>query len=127
METPRQAVLTYFEAVNRGDADAAADTFTPDGVLMADEVDTLKGREVIRGALRGMFQDMKVIAVPELGEVKEESGWAFAQTASSGSLQILSAGVTRPADHRELFVLRSTDDGWRIAYYIFNDPMGLPA
>jgi hypothetical protein len=26
-----------------------------------------------------------------------------------------------PADHRELFVLRGTEAGWLIAYYMFND------
>ena len=69
MATPVTVVQAYFDAINKGDADAAADTFTPDGALMADEFETLAGREVIRGALRGMFQDLKVVATPEIKEV----------------------------------------------------------
>jgi uncharacterized protein (TIGR02246 family) len=126
MATPVTVVQAYFDAMNKGDADAAADTFTPDGALMADEFETLAGREMIRGALRGMMQDLKVVATPEIKEVREDGQWAFAQTSSTGTLQIMSAGITRPADHRELFVLKNTADGWRIAYYMFNDSMGLP-
>ena len=125
MATAVTVVQAYFDAINRGDADAAADTFTHNGALMADEFDTLAGREVIRGALRGMLQDMKVAATPEIKEIREDGQWAFVQTSSTGTLQIVSAGITRPADHRELFVLKNTD-GWRIVYYMFNDSMGLP-
>lgn len=125
MDTPTATVLAYFEALTGGDADATAETFAPDGVLLADEVPTLAGREVIRGALKGMLQDMRVVARPTVDSAREEGDWAFVQTSSTGSLRIISADVTRHADHRELFVLRRLGEGWRIAYYMFNEATGL--
>jgi hypothetical protein len=84
MDTPQAAVIAYFDAINRGDAEASANTFAPDGTLMAHEVPTLAGKEVIREALKGMFQDMKVVARPTIDEVREDGDWAFVQTSSTG-------------------------------------------
>ena len=71
MDSPQATVLAYFDAINRGDADAIANLFAPDGRLLADEVPTLAGQEVIREAFNGMVQDLKVVARPTVEEVRE--------------------------------------------------------
>jgi uncharacterized protein (TIGR02246 family) len=121
MNRPQDAVLAYFDAINNSDADKAAAVFTDDGALMADEFETLTGREQIRQAFKGIFQDMKIQAEPKIEQTREDGYIAFVQTSSTGSFKILAANTTLPADHRELFVLRKTGSEWLIAYYMFND------
>ncbi len=121
MNRPQDAVLAYFDAINNSDADKAAAVFTDDGALMADEFETLTGREQIRQAFKGIFQDMTIQAEPRIEQTREEGYIAFVQTSSTGSFKILATNTTLPADHRELFVLRKTGSEWSIAYYMFND------
>ena len=45
---------------------------------------------------------------------------AVVQTHSSAVVTPSDGGDPVPSSHRSMFVLRDTDDGWRIAQYMYN-------
>ncbi len=121
-ETPEAVVREYFRAINESDAPGLAACFTEDGRLMADDFPTFAGRDTIEQTLAGMFQSVRIEARLEIENIREAGETAVALTRSSGAMTMLDSGTSTPHEHRELFVLRRSNGGWRIAHYMYNDP-----
>ena len=111
---------TYETALNASDTDAVLALYTEDGVFMPTEAPTAVGKEQIRAAYEHVFGTIKFDIVFSIDEIVQHGDFAFARTLSKGKVTVLGKGVTLPAEHRELFVLKKTGDDWKIARYMFN-------
>jgi len=119
--TIESTIEAYFDALGRSDSEAVAELFTEDGALMADEEGTMVGRDAMRQALSGMFQALSVqVAETYFDHVREEGDVGVARTRTVDHIKLLAANTEISVEFRELFVMRKTPDGWRIADYIFN-------
>ena len=116
------AVLTSYQAaLAQSDADAATRLFTTDGVLMAQESPSAVGADAVRDAYRAMFGGVALEIRFEVAEIRPLApDWAFARTASTGTIEIKSTGARLPEANQELFILQKVDGTWKIARYCFS-------
>ncbi len=116
-----EATLKKYEAaLNASDVAGVLALYAEDGVFMPTEAPTAVGKEQIRAAYEHVFGTIKFDIVFSIDEIVQHGDFAFARTLSKGKVTVLAKGVTLHAEHRELFVLKKTDDGWKIARYMFN-------
>ncbi len=94
--------------------------YTTDGVFMPTGFPTAVGTEQVRGAYTGVFSSIKLNIEFYIDEIEVDRDHAFARTTSKGTTLIHATGETVPEENRELFVLKRTDGGWKIARYMFN-------
>lgn len=121
MNSAENTVLAYFDAFNRSDVDSIVSLFTEDGTVMADETPTVTGHDQIRSTYKGAFESICVHFECVIDKVVEEGKMAMVRARATGSITMLSTNSTNSApQHRELFVLRQSDSGWKITDYIFN-------
>jgi len=69
MESVESIVRAYFAALNRSDVDGVVALFAEDGSFLPDESPTATGREQIRRAFEGSFQDLPREPVGSVGPV----------------------------------------------------------
>jgi len=122
MNTPESAIRAYFNGLNGSDAEGTAATFAADGSLMAEEAPTATGHEQLRQFFTGLFKAVSFGRELHIDRILEEGDLATAQTHTTGTLTMLEPDTTIELVSRELFVLRKTGSGWRIADYMFNHP-----
>ena len=120
--TPVEVVHGYFAALNSSDVQGIVALFAEDAVLMADDYSSATGRGEIRAAFEGAFTAMKMQQECHVDHVVERDGIAVVRTHSTGMLTLLGPGTTLDQNHRELYVLRRSTEGWRITDYMFNSP-----
>ena len=111
---------TYETALNASDVDAVVALYAEDGVFMPEQAPTAVGTEQIRAYYEHVFGMIKLDIVFSIDEIVQQGDFAFARTLSKGEVTVLAEGMTLPQENRELFLLKKTDDGWRIARYMFN-------
>lgn len=116
----RALLATYEQSLNTSDAALAASCYAPDGIFMPAGLPTANGPE-LEGAYRQIFDAIRLdvaFTIDELEVTSDQS--AYALTRSNGTQQVLGAADTTAESNREVFLLRNTDIGWKIARYMFN-------
>jgi uncharacterized protein (TIGR02246 family) len=117
---PEAVVSAYFDALNRSDAQALASLFEEDGVFIGEGAPATSGREAIQEFAAAAFAVMRGSHQFEVDRVEQGDGLAVVQTHSAGTLTLLDSATTSDSAHRELYVLRSRGEGWRISQYMYN-------
>ena len=116
-----EATLKNYEAaLNASDVDAVLALYAEDGVFMPTEAPTAVGKEQNRATYERVFGIIKLDITFSIDEIVQSGNFAFALTLSRGEVTVLAEGITLPEENRELFVLKKTDDDWKIARYMFN-------
>ena len=113
-------LFAYRDALNASSVDQVLPLYTTDGVFMPTGFPTAVGTEQVRGAYTGVFCSIKLNIEFYIDEIEVDRDHAFARTTSKGTTLIHATGETVPEENRELFVLKRTDGGWKIARYMFN-------
>jgi len=72
---PRELVLAWVEAFNRGDAEALAAFYTEDAVNHQVAETPVEGREAIRGMFEAGFRAAEMVCIVE--NVFEDGDWAI--------------------------------------------------
>ena len=108
--TIRQAVDSYVEAFNRGDAAAVAALWHEDGEWISPGGDRIKGRDAIQAEMEAYFA--------EGGGQIEVSDPQIRFLVPTAAVEEGRARVTRrgelPADTTYLAIHVKTDDGWKL-------------
>ena len=121
MSAIEETVRAYFDALDGSDPKAAAAVFTDDGVIMPHEMGTLYGPGAIQTTFEGFFEAVQIrCKAVHVDRVVDHGSWAVVETHSDEVVTVLAEGTPTPCQYRELFILQMTDDGWRIAEYMFN-------
>lgn len=114
---------SYIAAFNAHDAGRAAAHFAEEGVLLPPHDGAKQGRGAVRRRLRGLFdaQDVTMQTLPEeawaAGNRVVERGLLFLEIRSEGpDGRVRSGGDTG----KYVMVARRTDEGWKIAWLIWN-------
>ena len=116
-----EATLMNYESVlNASDVDGILALYAEDGVFMPTEAPTAAGKEQIRAAYEQVFGIIKLDVAFSIDEIVQSFNFAFARTISRGEVTLLAEGIALPEENRELFILKKTDDDWKIARYMFN-------
>lgn len=116
-------VLQAYEfALNAADAAQVEALYTVDGVFMPAGFPTAEGAAAVRASYAAIFGMIQLRIRFTIDEIGVAGDLAFARTRSAGTVTVLATGATGPEENRELFVLRRTDGGWKIARYLFNKP-----
>ncbi len=116
----KSLLFAYRDALNASTVDQVLPLYTTDGVFMPTGFPTAVGTEQVRGAYTGVFSSIKLNIEFYIDEIEVDRDHAFARTTSKGTTLIHATGETVPEENRELFVLKRTDGGWKIARYMFN-------
>jgi uncharacterized protein (TIGR02246 family) len=125
MATDEEAIAAvlanYQDALGRSDADAVAELFTTDGVLMAQESPSAVGIDAVRQAYGALFGAIALDIRFEIAEVRPLAPeWAFARTTSTGTIEVKATGARLPEANQELFIFQKVDGAWKIARYCFS-------
>jgi uncharacterized protein (TIGR02246 family) len=125
MATDEEAIAAvlanYQDALGRSDADAVAELFTSDGVLMAQESPSAVGIDAVRQAYGALFGAIALDIRFEIAEVRPLAPeWAFARTTSTGTIEVKATGARLPEANQELFIFQKVDGAWKIARYCFS-------
>jgi uncharacterized protein (TIGR02246 family) len=118
----RSLLATYERSLNTSDAALAASCYTADGIFMPTTRPTAQGAD-LEDAYRQIFEAIRLgvtFTIDELVIPSDHS--AYALTRSSGTQTVLATGDQTAESNREIFLLRRTDAGWKIARYMFNKP-----
>lgn len=115
-----RAVLAQYEAaLNHSDAAGAAACYTSDGVFMPTTLPTASGAD-LEEAYRQIFGAIALDVTFTVDELVVSGTVAYALTRSVGTQTDQATATTADDANREIFVFRETNDGWRIARYMFN-------
>ncbi|GAA2093760.1 hypothetical protein GCM10009759_20740 [Kitasatospora saccharophila] len=116
----RELLDTYAKALNTSDAALAASLYAPDGVFMPYQAPTAAGPQQLLEAYRQIFEQIQLDVEFTIEDLTVDGGTAHAVTGSAGRVTVHADGSRAPERNRELFVFVRTDEGWRIARYMFN-------
>ena len=116
-----EALLSeYKKSLNTSDAKLAQSLYTKDGIFMPTEAPSAIGSENILKSYEFIFTQIQLTIEFFIEEIEVEGNFAFATTASKGSVLIHATGDNVPEANRELFVFRKENGEWKIARYMFN-------
>lgn len=121
-QTRIHAVLdAYEQALNASDVSAVLKLYTRDGVFMAQHNRPAVGIDAVKAAYQAVFKAIDLDIKFDIREIDViADDWAFARTNSAGTTTINATGDKVSEGNQELFLLRKTPDGWKIARYIFS-------
>lgn len=110
----------YQDALNASSTPAVMKLYAPDGVFMAQNFQTAVGTEEVCKAYNVTFNTITLSVKFNVIEVVPVSPeWAFARTASAGTVKV-KAGGGGPEANQELFVMQKLGGIWKIARYCFS-------
>jgi uncharacterized protein (TIGR02246 family) len=111
----------YQDALNASSTSSVMKLYAPDGVFMAQNFQTAIGTDEVHKAYDVTF-NMITLSVDfnilEVVPINEE--WAFARTASAGTVKVHATGGGGPEANQELFVMQKIEGSWKIARYCFS-------
>jgi len=116
-----EARRAFWDAHERGDADALVELATDDAALFAPGMEEVRGRDALRDAARQMFDAMTVEDFTIIQqEVEVHGSSAYELTTYSETLQ-MGDGDPTPVRGRYLIVWRQGEDGtWRVHRNLFH-------
>ncbi|HET6567251.1 MAG TPA: SgcJ/EcaC family oxidoreductase [Rhodothermales bacterium] len=115
-----EADKQFSDAWSKGDANGVASLYTEDGQMLVPNAETLKGRDAIRQALQGMFQQGRVNLTLKPADVH-----AYGDRAVEEGGYVMESPEGQHLDHGKYIVIWKLDrDGqWRLHRDIFNSSM----
>lgn len=117
-------IKAYEAALNGGKASAVLPLFTEDGVFMAPNSPTAVGSEQVEAAFGGVFAAISPNLRFKIGDIQFVArNWAVVRSTSSGTITINANGAQVPSAFQELFVLKRSRSGWKIARYSFSSTL----
>jgi uncharacterized protein (TIGR02246 family) len=118
----RAVFASYETALNRSDAEGSLVLYADDAVLMMPNHATMVGKPAIRAAYEGGAKAIKFDVKFEIKSIVVMApDWAYARTASTGTMTTRSSGAVTAEANQELFILRTNEKGqWRISVYSFS-------
>ncbi len=109
----------YEKALNASSTSGCVKLYAPDGVFMAQHFHTANGTEAVTEAYNQTFAMITLTVEFDIIEVVPiSSDWAFARTASAGSVKMTNGNSSKEAN-QELFVMKRVESEWKIARYCF--------
>ncbi|MGE5353069.1 MAG: YybH family protein, partial [Acidobacteriota bacterium] len=118
--TVEQAAVQFMQAINRGDAAAAAGFYADDAVIMPPDIDIIQGTNGIKNfwakviTIGGRFDTLTTAKVNVNNETVDEVGRYFLSINKPGQ---------NPMQEKGKFVFvwkRQPDDTWKITTHIWN-------
>lgn len=102
---------TLAEALNRGDAAAAAACYTEDAVLMLPGRPSLEGRAAIEAHFASLLERFTSALSSRVVELEEAGGWAYMRTAVEQTLTPRRQGGPLRVRARAVIIARRGADG----------------
>ena len=125
LKTERSAIekliFSFRDAFNSSDISSVVSAFTPDGVLMPNNGQLVKGHESIKALYESLFKIFKINITYTIDEIVINGDYAFARTYSRVDTLIHASGESVSLINKELFVIKKDNAQWKIADYIFNN------
>ena len=118
-----KALNNYFNALNESDVKTAVGSYTTDGVFIAAGAPTAIGTAQLITAYEYLFKAIQLNVEVTIDEVIIKDDISFVRTHSIGTTRIHATEEIIPAENREFFLLRKEQGEWKIARYLFNQPM----
>jgi len=123
----RRLAADWQKAWNAGNADALAELYADDSILMPQEQPELIGREEIRSLYRAVLADYVVEGDGEIQEIEVTDDWAFYRSTYTLTATPRSGGNVLNDTGKSIFILRrQRDDSWKIARLIVNSDLPPP-
>jgi uncharacterized protein (TIGR02246 family) len=119
-DSPQAAVTAYFDALNKASVEGIVRLFADDGAFMANEAETVRGKDDLRRAYTEAFKGRSFQRRVHVDLVQQEGDLATVRMHTTGTITSLADRKTTAHVSRELFTLRKGPDGWRITDYMFN-------
>ena len=120
--TAQAAVQAYFDALNRGDVDAAVAAYTADGYFALLGAEDVQGTAALRTLYEGTFKTVRFNATHIVNEVRAWGDEAFVRTTTKASLTVVANERVILERYREFFVLKKVGGQWKIDRYMNNKP-----
>lgn len=109
------------KAFNEGNADVIANAFTENGILMAPDMRSLKGRKVVRAYYQHIFDQYRTFLESGYEEVDVSGDLAYGVGYAKVKLVPHSGGDTLVSTAKYVNILQRQDDGsWLTTYDIWN-------
>lgn len=109
---------TYRNALAALDANAVANAYTADGVVMGPGSPTAVGAQALADTYQAIFNNVKLDLNFHIDEIIMGQQYAFVRSVSTGTAT--ANGASAREDNRELFVVKKENSDWKIARYIYN-------
>jgi ketosteroid isomerase-like protein len=118
---PARTVLEYGAALDADNLDGVLKAFAADPVVAAPGAPVVKGTAEVTKFYTDLFTVGEVQITWNLEDVTAGRDLAYVTTTSLGTLTFKDGSKPITEVGRELFVLKNTDQGWKIAAYWFNN------
>lgn len=103
-----------------GDADAVADCYTEDALLILPFRPSLSGRQAIADHYRQGLSKVSLEIEPTIEETEVVGDWAFQRGSIEQKVSVKGGSAVHRSSGRYLLVARRGDDGsWRVARDVF--------
>jgi uncharacterized protein (TIGR02246 family) len=107
-------------AFSAGDADAVADCYTEDALLILPFRPSLSGRRAIADHYRQALSRVTLEIEPSIEETEVAGDWAFQRGSIRQKVSVQGGSAVHRSSGRYLLVARRGDDGsWRVARDVF--------
>jgi uncharacterized protein (TIGR02246 family) len=118
-------VRTDFNTLfNKGDADAIADLFDRDAILMQPGRAAVAGKDKIRSVYAGLFPRVRSRIELKPGDIQSDSVWAFISGEFYRTDWPQKGNFQRKVGGYYMFVLKKQSDGsWKISRDIWHETM----
>lgn len=120
--TAQAAVEAYFDALNRGDVNAAVAVYAADAYFALEGAEDVQGTAALRALYEGTFKAVRFNTTHVLNEVRVYGDEAFVRTTTNALLTVVATGQVIPDRYREFFVLKRVGGQWKIDRYMNNKP-----
>jgi len=113
-------IVEYEAHINNQDAVSFSQLFTEDAIRMGPNSGPQVGREGIRAAQQGAFDQFHFDVTFSIHEVRQHGGWGDGIAEVDVHLTPLSGGSSVHVGFRALFVFQHTNEGWLISRQMWN-------
>jgi ketosteroid isomerase-like protein len=118
---PARTVLEYGKALDADNLAGVLKVYTADPVVAAPGQPVNKGAAAVTKFYSDLFTAADVQITFTVESVDGDQNIAYVTTHSLGTLVFKDGSKPFTGKGRELFVLKNTDHGWKIADYWFNN------
>ena len=111
----------YELALNASDTSKVLPLYTDDGVFMPSQKPSAVGASEVKTAYQHVFQALDLNVKFHIDEIEQYGDVAFVRTTSDGKIKLLDKNITITNNSRELFILKRSNNKWKIYRYMFNE------
>jgi len=117
----QQLLSSYQQALNDSDTNKVVALYSDDGIFMPSNKPSAIGEEQVKIAYQHVFKTLGLNVEFNIDEIQHHGDIAFVRTTSDGEIKLLEKNVTIKNNSRELFILKRTENKWKIYRYMFNE------